>query len=382
MVQLEVKDNTSGEVIKVVGVGGGGGNAVDRMIQSGIVGVEYVAMNTDLQALHKSRAEQKVQLGVKLTRGLGAGANPEIGRLAAEENIEDIKNALDGADMVFIAAGMGGGTGTGAAPVVARAAREMDILTVAIVTKPFTISEGKPKMRKAEAGIAELKEHVDTLIVLPNDKILEAIPEGALAYDSFGLANQVLERGVRGITDIIKVPGMINVDFADVKNTMLNRGVAHMGIGSASGENRAMEAAKQAVFSPLLETTVKGANAVLVNIVGSRNSLQMMEVQDAASFIMKSTGREEDADSIIGTTFVDEDTDLLEITLIATGFDEELEQRRREEGISVERKSLNSKSRKEEEIEEEETIEDLFQNSDLQEPPKFVIPEWLSNKKK
>lgn len=381
MVQLEVKDNTSGEVIKVVGVGGGGGNAVDRMIQSGIVGVEYVAMNTDLQALHKSRAEQKVQLGVKLTRGLGAGANPEIGRLAAEENIEDIKNALDGADMIFIAAGMGGGTGTGAAPVVARAAREMDILTVAIVTKPFTISEGKPKMRKAEAGIAELKEQVDTLIVLPNDKILEAIPEGALAYDSFALANQVLERGVRGITDIIKVPGMINVDFADVKNTMLNRGVAHMGIGSASGENRAMEAAKQAVFSPLLETTVKGANAVLVNIVGSRNSLQMMEVQDAASFIMKSTGREEDADSIIGTTFVDEDTDLLEITLIATGFDEELEQRRREEGISVERKPLSSRSRKEEE-EVEETIEDLFQNSDLQEPPKFVIPEWLSNKKK
>lgn len=381
MVQLEVKDNTSGEVIKVVGVGGGGGNAVDRMIQSGIVGVEYVAMNTDLQALHKSRAEQKVQLGVKLTRGLGAGANPEIGRLAAEENIEDIKNALDGADMVFIAAGMGGGTGTGAAPVVARAAREMDILTVAIVTKPFTISEGKPKMRKAEAGIAELKEHVDTLIVLPNDKILEAIPEGALAYDSFALANQVLERGVRGITDIIKVPGMINVDFADVKNTMLNRGVAHMGIGSASGENRAMEAAKQAVFSPLLETTVKGANAVLVNIVGSRNSLQMMEVQDAASFIMKSTGREEDADSIIGTTFVDEDTDLLEITLIATGFDEELEQRRREEQISVGKKSMSSKSHKEEQ-EAEETIEDLFQNSDLQEPPKFVIPEWLSNKKR
>ncbi|MFC4805329.1 cell division protein FtsZ [Filifactor villosus] len=381
MVQLEVKDNTSGEVIKVVGVGGGGGNAVDRMIQSGIVGVEYVAMNTDLQALHKSRAEQKVQLGVKLTRGLGAGANPEIGRLAAEENIEDIKNALDGADMVFIAAGMGGGTGTGAAPVVARAAREMDILTVAIVTKPFTISEGKPKMRKAEAGIAELKEHVDTLIVLPNDKILEAIPEGALAYDSFALANQVLERGVRGITDIIKVPGMINVDFADVKNTMLNRGVAHMGIGSASGENRAMEAAKQAVFSPLLETTVKGANAVLVNIVGSRNSLQMMEVQDAASFIMKSTGREEDADSIIGTTFVDEDTDLLEITLIATGFDEELEQRRREEYIPAGRKSVPSKSQKEEQ-EAEETIEDLFQNSDLQEPPKFVIPEWLSNKKR
>lgn len=381
MVQLEVKDNTSGEVIKVVGVGGGGGNAVDRMIQSGIVGVEYVAMNTDLQALHKSRAEQKVQLGVKLTRGLGAGANSEIGRLAAEENIEDIKNALDGADMVFIAAGMGGGTGTGAAPVVARAAREMDILTVAIVTKPFTISEGKPKMRKAEAGIAELKEHVDTLIVLPNDKILEAIPEGALAYDSFALANQVLERGVRGITDIIKVPGMINVDFADVKNTMLNRGVAHMGIGSASGENRAMEAAKQAVFSPLLETTVKGANAVLVNIVGSRNSLQMMEVQDAASFIMKSTGREEDADSIIGTTFVDEDTDLLEITLIATGFDEELEQRRREEYIPAGRKSVPSKSQKEEQ-EAEETIEDLFQNSDLQEPPKFVIPEWLSNKKR
>lgn len=231
MVQLDMKDNVNSEVIKVIGVGGGGGNAVNRMIQAGIVGVEYITVNTDAQALYKSEATTKLQIGTKLTRGLGAGADPEIGRKAAEETIEEIKSELAGTDMVFITAGMGGGTGTGAAPVIANVAKEMGILTVGIVTKPFFM-EGMQKLRKAEKGIKELEENVDTLIVIPNDKILEMSAKDTRLDDAFEMANQVLKQGVRGITDIIKVPGIINVDFADVRNTMVNKGIAHMGIGS------------------------------------------------------------------------------------------------------------------------------------------------------
>lgn len=368
MVQLDIRENVNNEVIKVIGVGGGGGNAVNRMIQAGIVGVEYIVMNTDAQALYKSDADNKVQLGVKLTRGLGAGADPEIGRKAAEENIEDIRSILEGTDMVFITAGMGGGTGTGAAPVVARAAKEMGILTVGIVTKPFFV-EGLQKLRKADKGISELRENVDTLIVIPNDKILETSSKETKLDEAFEMANQVLKQGVRGITDIIKVPGIINVDFADVKNTMINKGIAHMGIGSAKGENRALEAAKQAIFSPLLETTVKGAKALLLNVTASKASFTISEFQEASKFIIDNVERE-DVETIIGTAYSDEDNDSLSITVIATGFD----------GDELPKRQVKEESAKK--VDAEETIENIFQSNTEEEPVKFVIPDWLTRTKK
>ncbi len=369
MVQLDIKDSVNGEVIKVIGVGGGGGNAVNRMIQAGIVGVEYIAMNTDAQALHKSEAEIKLQLGAKLTRGLGAGANPEIGKKAAEETIEEIKGILEGTDMVFITAGMGGGTGTGAAPIVAKAAQEMGILTVGIVTKPFFM-EGIQKLRKADKGIKELQENVDTLIVIPNDKILEISARDTRMDEAFEMANQVLKQGVRGITDIIKVPGIINVDFADVKNTMINKGIAHMGIGSAKGENRALEAAKQAIFSPLLETTVKGARALLLNVTASKDSFTITEFQEASQFIIDNVERE-DVETIIGTAYSDDDDERISITVIATGFDDEK--------ASVKKQVADGKQKEEQ---EQKILEDLFSDSALNEPTTFVIPDWLTKSKK
>ena len=257
-------------IIKVIGVGGAGNNAVNRMVDSGIEGVEFVTVNTDRQALLLSKAGTKIQIGEKITRGLGAGANPDIGAQAAEESKAEISEAIKGADMVFVTAGMGGGTGTGAAPIVASIAKEMGILTIAVVTKPFTF-EGKKRLTQAERGIESLKGKVDTLVVIPNDKLLQIIDRKTSIVEAFKMADDVLRQGVQGISDLIKVPGLVNLDFADVKTIMLNTGMAHMGIGRASGENRAEDAAKQAIQSPLLETTIEGARGVIINVTGGEN---------------------------------------------------------------------------------------------------------------
>lgn len=304
--------------IKVVGVGGGGNNAVNRMIEANLKGVQFVAINTDKQALYNSKAEYKIQIGEKLTRGLGAGANPEVGQKAAEESRDDIYNALQGADMVFVTAGMGGGTGTGAAPVVAEVAKEMGILTVGVVTKPFTF-EGKRRMFHADAGISELKAKVDTLVTIPNDRLLQVVEKRTSIVDAFKMADDVLKQGVQGISDLIAIPGLVNLDFADVKTIMFERGLAHMGVGNASGEDRAQEAARQAIHSPLLETTINGAKGVLLNITGGP-SLGLFEVNEAAEII--SEAADPDANIIFGAVIDENLKDELRITVIATGFDD------------------------------------------------------------
>ena len=306
-------------VIKVVGVGGAGNNAVNRMVDSGIEGVEFVAINTDRQALMLSKADTKIQIGEKITRGLGAGANPEIGEQAAEENKNEISEALKGADMVFVTSGMGGGTGTGAAPIVASIAKELGILTIAVVTRPFTF-EGKKRLTQAERGIESLKGKVDTLIVIPNDKLLQVIDRKTTMLEAFKMADDVLRQGVQGISDLIKVPGLINLDFADVKTIMANTGMAHMGIGRASGENRAEDAAKQAIQSPLLETSVDGARGVIVSVTGGPN-LGLHEVTAAANLVQKSVDPE--ANIIFGAVIDKDLDDDIIITVIATGFDKE-----------------------------------------------------------
>ena len=303
--------------IKVIGVGGAGNNAVNRMVDSGIKGVEFTAVNTDRQPLLVSKAATKIQIGEKITRGLGAGANPDIGAQAAEESKAEIAEALRGADMVFVTAGMGGGTGTGAAPIVAAAAKEMGILTIGVVTKPFTF-EGKKRLSQAERGIESLKGKVDTLVVIPNDKLLQIIDRKTSIIEAFKMADDVLRQGVQGISDLIAIPGLVNLDFADVKTIMLNTGMAHMGIGRASGENRAEDAAKQAIQSPLLETSIEGARGVIINITGGTN-LGLHEVNTAAELIQRSVDPE--ANIIFGAV-IDEslDEDIL-VTVIATGFE-------------------------------------------------------------
>ena len=303
--------------IKVIGVGGAGTNAVNRMVESGIRGVEFIAVNTDRQALMLSKATQKIQIGEKITRGLGAGANPDIGTQAAEESKNEITEALRGADMVFVTAGMGGGTGTGAAPIVAQCAKEMGILTIGVVTKPFTF-EGKKRLTQADRGIESLKTKVDTLVVIPNDKLLQIIDRKTSIVEAFRMADDVLRQGVQGISDLIAIPGLINLDFADVKTIMLNTGMAHMGIGRASGENRAEDAAKLAIQSPLLETSIEGARGVIINITGGRN-LGLHEVNTAAELVQRSVDPE--ANIIFGAV-IDEtlDEDIV-ITVIATGFE-------------------------------------------------------------
>ena len=305
--------------IKVIGVGGAGTNAVNRMVDSGIRGVEFVAVNTDKQALLVSKAATKIQIGEKITRGLGAGANPDIGAQAAEESKAEITEALRGADMVFVTSGMGGGTGTGAAPIVAACAKEMGILTIGVVTKPFTF-EGKKRLSQAERGIESLKSKVDTLVVIPNDKLLQIIDRKTSIVEAFKMADDVLRQGVQGISDLIAVPGLVNLDFADVKTIMLNTGMAHMGIGRASGESRAEDAAKQAIQSPLLETSIEGARGVIINITGGYN-LGLHEVNTAAELVQRSVDPE--ANIIFGAV-IDEslDEDIV-ITVIATGFDKE-----------------------------------------------------------
>ncbi len=303
--------------IKVIGVGGGGNNAVNRMIDGGVKGIEFIAVNTDKQALNSSKAEMKLQIGEKLTRGLGAGANPEIGMKAAEENRNEIAEALNGADMIFITAGMGGGTGTGAAPIVAEVAKEMEILTVGVVTKPFTF-EGRKRMFHAEKGIEDLKEVVDTLVTIPNDRLLQVAEKKTTMMEAFVMADEVLKQGIQGISDLIAVPALINLDFADVKTIMLDQGIAHMGIGTASGDNRATEGAKLAVKSPLLETSIDGAKAVLLNITGGED-LGLFEVNEAADLIRQSV--DQDANIIFGAGIDESLKEEIKITVIATGFD-------------------------------------------------------------
>lgn len=309
--------NDYGAQIKVIGVGGGGNNAVDRMIDHGLCGVEFITVNTDHQALARSAATTKIQIGEKITRGLGAGANPEIGNRSAEESREEILQALKGADMIFITAGMGGGTGTGAAPVIAAIAKELSILTVGVVTKPFGF-EGKKRMINAEKGIEELKQNVDTLVIIPNDKLLQIIDKKTTMIDAFKKADDVLQQGVQGISDLISNPGIINLDFADVRTIMNNKGIAHMGIGRASGENKTEAAALMAISSPLLDTTIDGARGVLINIAGGP-TLGLLEANEAANLIGDSVDPE--AEIIFGTSINEELGDEVIITVIATDFE-------------------------------------------------------------
>ncbi|TKC18581.1 cell division protein FtsZ [Robertmurraya kyonggiensis] len=308
--------------IKVIGVGGGGNNAVNRMIEHGVQGVEFIAVNTDAQALNLSKAEIRMQIGGKLTRGLGAGANPEVGKKAAEESKEQIEEALSGADMVFVTAGMGGGTGTGAAPVIAQIARDLGALTVGVVTRPFTF-EGRKRSNQAAGGIQAMKEAVDTLIVIPNDRLLEIVDKSTPMLEAFREADNVLRQGVQGISDLIAVPGLINLDFADVKTIMSNKGSALMGIGVSAGENRAAEAAKKAISSPLLETSIDGAQGVLMNITGGTN-LSLYEVQEAADIV--ATASDQEVNMIFGSVINEDLKDEIVVTVIATGFNEEVAQ--------------------------------------------------------
>ncbi|APH05342.1 cell division protein FtsZ [Bacillus weihaiensis] len=317
---LEFETNIDGlATIKVIGVGGGGNNAVNRMIEHGVQGVEFIAVNTDAQALNLSKAEVKMQIGSKLTRGLGAGANPEVGKKAAEESREQIEEALRGADMVFVTAGMGGGTGTGAAPVIAQIAKDLGALTVGVVTRPFTF-EGRKRQMQAAGGISAMKDSVDTLIVIPNDRLLEIVDKNTPMLEAFREADNVLRQGVQGISDLIATPGLINLDFADVKTIMSNKGSALMGIGVATGESRASEAAKKAISSPLLEKSIDGAQGVLMNITGGMN-LSLYEVQEAADIVASASDQE--VNMIFGSVINENLKDEIIVTVIATGFAEQ-----------------------------------------------------------
>lgn len=310
----------SGARIKVIGVGGGGGNAINRMVEGGIEGVEFISANTDLQALRLSKAPVKMQLGTRLTKGLGAGANPEVGRQAALEDTEKIIELMDGADMVFITAGLGGGTGTGAAPIIASLAAELGALTVAVVTKPFSF-EGKKRMQQADLGLAELKEAVDTVITIPNERLLSTVSADTSLAEAFKIADDVLRQAVQGISDLIMVPGVINLDFADVRTIMTGMGMALMGTGIAEGEERAVSAARKAINSPLLEdTSIRGARGVLINITGSRN-MTLHEVSEASRIIQQSADSE--ANIIFGSVFDEQIGNKIKITVIATGFEQQ-----------------------------------------------------------
>ena len=310
-------DFESGVDIRVIGVGGGGNNAVNRMILSNIKGVQFIAINTDRQALARCGAASKICIGEAVTRGNGAGANPEMGLRSAEESADEIRAAVEGADMVFIATGMGGGTGTGAAPVVARIAKELGILTVGIVTKPFKF-EGNRRMDQADKGIAELSKYVDSLVVIPNERLKEFTQEKITIINAFGIADDVLKHGVKSISDLINVTGFVNLDFADVSSVMKEAGMAHMGVGEASGSNKAVEAAKKAISSPLLETSISGANGILINITVSPD-VGLDEADAASSMITEEAAR--DANIIWGVNFDETLTDTVKVTIIATGFD-------------------------------------------------------------
>jgi cell division protein FtsZ len=376
---LEFDTNIDGlATIKVIGVGGGGNNAVNRMIEHGVQGVEFIAVNTDAQALNLSKAEVKMQIGSKLTRGLGAGANPEVGKKAAEESREQIEEALRGADMVFVTAGMGGGTGTGAAPVIAQIAKDLGALTVGVVTRPFTF-EGRKRAMQAAGGISSMKESVDTLIVIPNDRLLEIVDKNTPMLEAFREADNVLRQGVQGISDLIAVPGLINLDFADVKTIMSNKGSALMGIGVATGENRAAEAAKKAISSPLLETSIDGAQGVLMNITGGTN-LSLYEVQEAADIVASASDQE--VNMIFGSVINENLKDEIIVTVIATGFAEQdvnpLKQPRQFSGSNTATKPAQKR-----EVKREETVQEApVRNNGQQSDEALDIPTFLRNRNK
>ncbi len=313
-------DSTNFAKIKVIGVGGAGNNAINRMIEYGLLGAEFIAVNTDKQALFLSKASSRIQIGDKLTKGLGSGADPEVGRRAAEESHDELAEALRGADLVFIAAGLGGGTGTGAAPVIAEIAKENDILTVAVITKPF-LFEGNQRMNRAERGYKDLADRVDTIVTIPNDKLLQIVGKATPMIEAFRVADDVLRQGVQGITDLIAKPAMINLDFADVKTVMLERGIAHMGIGIGHGDNKTMDAAKQAIQSPLLDTNIEGARGILFNVTGDP-TLSLLEVGEAARLIQEAA--DPNANIFFGADTDSSLTDEVRITVIATGFGERI----------------------------------------------------------
>ena len=322
--EFSIDNINDGAVIKVIGVGGGGGNAVNRMIEENVKGVEFITANTDVQALKNSKAETVIQLGPKYTRGLGAGSQPEVGQKAAEESEQALREALDGADMIFITAGMGGGTGTGAAPIVAGIAKELGALTVGVVTRPFTF-EGPKRGRFAAEGIARLKENVDTLLIISNNRLLEVVDKKTPMLEAFREADNVLRQGVQGISDLITAPGYVNLDFADVKTVMENQGTALMGIGVASGEERVIEATKKAISSPLLETSIDGAEQVLLNITGGLD-MTLFEAQDASDIVANAASG--DVNIILGTSINEEMGDEIRVTVIATGIDESKKERK------------------------------------------------------
>ncbi|MBR6027662.1 MAG: cell division protein FtsZ [Clostridia bacterium] len=313
--QSDMQENYAS--IKVVGCGGGGNNALNRMVEAGLKGVEFIAINTDRQALSMSNAHTKIQIGEKITKGLGAGAIPEVGQRAASESREEITRALEGADLVFVTAGMGGGTGTGAAPVIAEIARDLGALTIAVVTKPFSF-EGKQRMKNAEAGISNLKQRVDTLVVIPNDRLLQVVNKATSMIEAFKIADDVLRQGIQGISDLIAVPALINLDFADVRTVMESGGMAHMGIGIGKGESKLVDAADAAISSPLLETNINGARAVLISITGG-SDISIMDINEAANKVMQAA--DPDANIIFGAGIDEQMTDEVRITVIATGFE-------------------------------------------------------------
>ena len=317
MLEIKINEAENSAKIVVIGVGGAGNNAVNRMVDENIAGVEFIGINTDKQALQFCKAPTAMQIGEKLTKGLGAGAKPEVGQKAAEESSEELAQAIKGADMVFVTCGMGGGTGTGAAPVIAKIAKDMGILTVGVVTKPFRF-EAKTRMTNALNGIEHLKESVDTLIVIPNDKLLEIVDRRTTMPDALKKADEVLQQAVQGITDLINVPGLINLDFADVQTVMTDKGIAHIGIGHAKGDDKAVEAVKQAVASPLLETTIEGATHVIINISGD---ISLIEANEAASYVQELAG--DDANIIFGAMYDENAQDEATITVIATGLDDQ-----------------------------------------------------------
>ena len=357
MLEFDNEKEITGANMKVIGVGGGGNNAINRMIEDSLTGVQFIAVNTEKQVLfgeNRSKADLKIQIGEKLTKGLGAGAKPEIGQRAAEESREEIAQAIKGADMVFVTAGMGGGTGTGAAPIIANIAKEMGILTVGVVTKPFRF-EGRRRLEQAQAGIEELKQCVDALVIIPNDKLLDVCDKKTSMKDAFKIADSVLSQGVKGISNLITSPGYIDLDFADISSVMRNSGIAHMGIGRASGENRAEVAIKAAINSPLLETTIDGAENVVFNIAGDKN-LTLYEIESASELIYELV--DSDANIIFGTSVDESLEDEIVITVVATGLDEP------------------SKAEKKPNTSEEGTLSfDKFSDSD------FVIPPFLNNNK-
>lgn len=378
MLQFE-NEQTSGAVIKVIGVGGGGCNAVNRMLETNLQGVEYIAVNTDSQALGRCNAETKIQIGEKLTKGLGAGGNPEIGQKSAEETLDVIADLIEGTDMVFITAGMGGGTGTGAAPIIAKAAKDMGILTVGVVTKPFSF-EGKKRKAQADLGLDFLKKYVDSLVIVPNDKLLENCEKNTTMIDAFAMADDVLRQGVQGISDLISDFALINVDFADVRSVMTDRGVAHMGVGHGSGEDRAKEAVKAAIESPLLETRIDGAKAILLYVSGGYD-LGMMEVNEIASLVEEQADNE--AILIFGASVSEEMNNEISITVIATGFeggqsgpdtsDFKLPESARSPRKIVTEDGINGT---------EVTLEKIFEGAREEDPSdsKFDIPTFLNTK--